>query len=225
MSMPAGELRLRPGQAGISQGDVFQRHVEDRGAAAVDGHLDLRLGKPHHPGHGAQNQLLGRVGRIQVVRRRASRGGRTGPAWRRACRRRCCAGAWVSSPALARAWAVGRCRGGCTPHWRASGVSPSRSRIWVASSTWKSWPLRRPGKQGQLRRPEPEGRRGAGGEDGQGLKGLGQGAHADPGLGVAQADGAGCRRHPPPRSGPDDNSPPGDPGLLRLRPVGSFGLA
>ena len=45
----------------------------------------------------------------------------------------------------------------------------------------------RPGKQGQLLRPEPEGRGGAGGEDGQGLKGLGQGAHADPGLGVAQA--------------------------------------
>ena len=45
----------------------------------------------------------------------------------------------------------------------------------------------RPGKQGQLRRPEPEGRRRPAGEDGQGLEGLGQGAHADPGLGVAQA--------------------------------------
>ena len=45
-------LRRRSRQAGITQGDVFQRHVEDRGAAAVDGHLDLRLGKPHHPGHG-----------------------------------------------------------------------------------------------------------------------------------------------------------------------------
>ena len=45
---------------------------------------------------------------------------------------------------------------------------------------------KRPGKQGQLLGPEPEGRGGAAGEDGQGLKGLGQGAHADPGLGVAQ---------------------------------------
>ena len=63
-----GRLRLRPRQAGISQGDVFQRHVKDRGAAAVDGHLDLPFGKPHHPGHGAQNQLLHRVGRIQVIR-------------------------------------------------------------------------------------------------------------------------------------------------------------
>ena len=45
----------------------------------------------------------------------------------------------------------------------------------------------RPGKQGQLLRPEPEGRGRPGGENGQGLKGLGQGPHADPGLGIAQA--------------------------------------
>ena len=66
-------------------------------------------------------------------------------------------------------------------------MSPSRARILVANSTWKSWPDKRPGKQGQLLGPEPEGGGGAAGEDGQGLKGLGQGAHADPGLGVAQA--------------------------------------
>ena len=58
-------------------------------------------------------------------------------------------------------------------------------------------PAQRPGKQGQLRRPEPEGRGGAGGDHSQGLEGLGQGTHADPGLGVAQgvAQGAAGVHH------------------------------
>ena len=57
----------------------------------------------------------------------------------------------------------------------------------MASSTWKSWPLKDPENRANSAAPNPKAVGRPAGEDGQGLEGLGQGAHADPGLGVAQA--------------------------------------
>ena len=59
-------------------------------------------------------------------------------------------------PALARAWAVGLCSGGCVPHCKASDFRPRRSRMEVIRKVWKFWPERDPENRASSAAPKPK---------------------------------------------------------------------
>ena len=185
ISSPAGRARLGRGQAGVAQGDILQGHVEDRGAAAVDGHGDLRLGHPHHAGHVAQDELLHRVGRVEVIL--------DGPAVVDAEGQHggVLAGAGVLQgagflPGLGQGLGRGLMQGRMRAALQGLGFQAQALQDGGDQEGLEVLAGEGPGEQGQFRGPEPEGLGRPAGQDRQGLKGLGQGTQADQGFRVAQ---------------------------------------
>ena len=184
INSPAGEPGWDCGQAGVAQGDVLQRHVEDRGAAAVDGHRNLRLGHPHHPGHVAQDELLHRVGRIEVVVDRPAVMDAEGQHGGVLAGAGMLQGAGLP-PGLGQGLGRGLMQGRMRAALQGLGFQAQALQDGGDQKGLEILAGEGPGKEGQFRGPESEGLRRPAGQDRQGLEGLGQGAQADQDFRVA----------------------------------------